>query len=363
VNQNVSMRDLLVAMAERSASDLHITAGAPPTLRVHGHLVGLDYPPLDGEQTKALAYSLINAEQRERFESNHELDFSYGVSGLSRYRVNVYRQRGVVGVALRSIPHQPKSFQELGLPAEICTQLIQRHKGLILVTGPTGHGKTTSMAAMLDRINRERDVHIVTVEDPLEYLFQHQKALVNQREVGSDTHSFPAALKYVLRQDPDVVLIGEMRDLETIQAALTIAETGHLTFATLHTNSCAQSIDRIIDVFPPHQQSQVRAQLALVLEAVFNQLLIPKRDGRGRALAMEILVATPAIRNMIREEKVHQIYSAMQAGQKFGMQTMNQSLASLYLRGAISRPEALSRSSYPEELLRMMDQPVAAAAR
>ena len=289
MNQNVSMRDLLVAMAERSASDLHITAGAPPTLRVHGHLVGLDYPPLDGEQTKALAYSLINAEQRERFESNHELDFSYGVSGLSRYRVNVYRQRGVVGVALRSIPHQPKSFQELGLPAEICTQLIQRHKGLILVTGPTGHGKTTSMAAMLDRINRERDVHIVTVEDPLEYLFQHQKALVNQREVGSDTHSFPAALKYVLRQDPDVVLIGEMRDLETIQAALTIAETGHLTFATLHTNSCAQSIDRIIDVFPPHQQSQVRAQLALVLEAVFNQLLIPKRDGRGRALAMEIL--------------------------------------------------------------------------
>ncbi len=363
MNQNVSMRDLLVAMAERNASDLHITAGAAPTLRVHGHLVALDYAPLDGEQTKALAYSLINAEQRERFESNHELDFSYGVTGLSRYRVNVYRQRGAVGVALRSIPHQPKSFQELGLPMEICTQLIQRHKGLILVTGPTGHGKTTSMAAMLDRINRERDVHIVTVEDPLEYLFQHQKALVNQREVGSDTHSFPAALKYVLRQDPDVVLIGEMRDLETIQAALTIAETGHLTFATLHTNSCAQSIDRIIDVFPPHQQSQVRAQLALVLEAVFNQLLIPRRDGRGRSLAMEILIATPAIRNMIREEKVHQIYSAMQAGQKFGMQTMNQSLANLYLRGHVSRPEALSRSSYPEELLRMMDQPAAIAAR
>jgi twitching motility protein PilT len=211
VNQSVSMRDLLVAMAERGASDLHITAGVAPTLRVHGHLVPLDYPPLDGEQTKALAYSLINAEQRERFESNHELDFSYGVPGLSRYRVNVYRQRGAVGVAIRSIPHQPKSFQELGLPAEICTQLIQRHKGLILMTGPTGHGKTTSMAAMLDRINRERDVHIVTVEDPLEYLYQHQKAIVNQREVGSDTHSFPAALKYVLRQDPDVVLIGTWR--------------------------------------------------------------------------------------------------------------------------------------------------------
>jgi twitching motility protein PilT len=357
------MRDLLVAMAERGASDLHIAAGTPPTLRVHGHLIPLDYPPTDAETTKALAYSLISAEQRDRFESNFELDFSYGVSGLSRYRVNVYRQRGAVGIAIRSIPHQPKTFQELGLPVEICTSLVQRHKGLILVTGPTGHGKTTSMAAMVDWINRNRDVHVVTIEDPLEYLFNHQKALVNQREVGNDTHSFPAALKYVLRQDPDVVLIGEMRDLETIQAALTIAETGHLTFATLHTNSCAQSIDRIIDVFPPHQQSQVRAQLALVLEAVFNQLLIPRRDGKGRSLALEILMATPAIRNMIREEKVHQIYSAMQAGQKFGMQTMNQSLATLYLRGQISRQEALSRSLFPEELLRMMDQSPAGSSR
>jgi twitching motility protein PilT len=359
----VTMRDLLVAMAERGASDLHITAGTPPTLRVHGHLIPLDYPPTDAEATKALAYSLISAEQRDRFEANFELDFSYGVSGLSRYRVNVYRQRGAVGIAIRSIPHLPKTFQELGLPVEICTSLVQRHKGLILVTGPTGHGKTTSMAAMVDWINRNRDVHVVTIEDPLEYLFNHQKALVNQREVGNDTHSFPAALKYVLRQDPDVVLIGEMRDLETIQAALTIAETGHLTFATLHTNSCAQSIDRIIDVFPPHQQSQVRAQLALVLEAVFNQLLIPRRDGKGRSLALEILMATPAIRNMIREEKVHQIYSAMQAGQKFGMQTMNQSLATLYLRGQISRQEALSRSLFPEELLRMMDQSPAGSSR
>ena len=359
----MTMRDLLVAMAERGASDLHITAGTPPTLRVHGHLIGMDYPPTDAETTKALAYSLISAEQRDRFEANLELDFSYGVSGLSRYRVNVYRQRGAVGIAVRAIPHQPRTFQELGLPVEICTSLVQKHKGLVLVTGPTGHGKTTSMAAMVDWINRNRDVHIVTIEDPLEYLFVHQKALVNQREVGQDTHSFPAALKYVLRQDPDVVLIGEMRVLETIQAALTIAETGHLTFATLHTNSCAQSIDRIIDVFPPHQQSQVRAQLALVLEAVFNQLLIPRRDGKGRSLAMEILMATPAIRNMIREEKVHQIYSAMQAGQKFGMQTMNQSLANLYLRGQISRQEALSRSLFPEELLRLMDQPTPAASR
>jgi twitching motility protein PilT len=352
-----------MAMAERNASDLHITSGAAPTLRVHGHLVPLEYPPLTPDQTKALAYSLITTEQRERFEANHELDFSYGIPGLSRYRVNVYQQRGAVAIAIRSIPHQPKGFEELGLPADICNSLIQKHKGLILITGPTGHGKTTSMAAMIDRINRQRDVHIVTVEDPLEYLFTHEKALVNQREVGHDTHSFPAALKYVLRQDPDVVLIGEMRDLETIQAALTIAETGHLTFATLHTNSCAQSVDRIIDVFPPHQQSQVRAQLALVLEAVFNQLLIPRRDGRGRVLGMEILIATPAVRNLIREEKVHQIYSTMQAGQKFGMQTMNQTLANLYLRGLITRQEAISRSLYPDELLRQIEQPAPVASR
>ncbi|MBI3458014.1 MAG: type IV pilus twitching motility protein PilT [Candidatus Rokubacteria bacterium] len=355
------MRDLLMVMAERSASDLHITASAPPTLRVHGRLVPLEYPPLTPDQTKALAYSLITTEQRERFEANHELDFSYGVTGLSRYRVNVYQQRGAVGIAIRSIPHQPKGFEELGLPSEICNTLISKHKGLVLITGPTGHGKTTTMASMIDRINRARDVHIVTVEDPLEYLYANHKALVNQREVGQDTHSFPAALKYVLRQDPDVVLIGEMRDLETIQAALTIGETGHLTFATLHTNSCAQSIDRVIDVFPPHQQSQVRAQLALVLEAIFNQLLIPRKDGRGRVLALEILMATPAIRNMIREEKVHQIYSAMQAGQKFGMQTMNQALANLYLRGLITRQEAVSRSLFADELLRLIEQPQVAS--
>lgn len=359
----MTMRELLEAMAERNASDLHITAGAPPTLRVHGHLAKLNFPPLTPEQTKALAYSLITTEQRERFEANHELDFSYGITGLSRYRVNVYQQKNAVGIAIRSIPHNPKTFEELGLPAEICSSLIARHKGLILVTGPTGQGKTTTMAAMIDRINRSRDTHIVTVEDPIEYLYNHEKSLVNQREVGADTHSFPAALKYVLRQDPDVVLIGEMRDLETIQAALTIAETGHLTFATLHTNSCAQSVDRIIDVFPPHQQPQVRAQLALVLEAIFNQLLIPRKDGRGRVMAMEILTVTPAIRNMIREEKVHQIYSAMQAGQKFGMQTMNQALANLYLRGLISRQEALSRSLTPEELLRLIEEPAKMASR
>ncbi|MBI2878307.1 MAG: type IV pilus twitching motility protein PilT, partial [Candidatus Rokubacteria bacterium] len=329
---------------------------------VHGHLVPLDYPPLSPEQTKALAYSLISSEQRERFEKSHELDFSYGITGVARYRVNVYQQRSSVGVAIRAIPYTPKGFEELGLPVDIFNTLIQKHKGLILVTGPTGQGKTTTMAAMIDRINRLRDVHIMTVEDPVEYLFKHQKALVNQREVGDDTHSFPAALKYVLRQDPDVVLIGEMRDLETIQAALTIAETGHLTIATLHTNSCAQSIDRIIDVFPPHQQSQVRAQLALVLEAVFNQLLVPRRDGKGRSLAMEILVATPAIRNLIREEKVHQVYSAIQAGQKFGMKTMNQALAELVQRGVINRQDALDRSGIPEELIRLLDQSLSQAA-
>jgi len=359
----VTMRELLESMAERNASDLHITAGAPPTLRVHGHLAKLNFPPLTPEQTKALAYSMITTEQRERFEANHELDFSYGIAGLSRYRVNVYQQKNAVGIAIRSIPHNPKTFEELGLPGEICNTLIQRHKGLILVTGPTGQGKTTTMAAMVDKINRTRDTHIVTVEDPIEYLYTHEKSLVNQREVGADTHSFPAALKYVLRQDPDVVLIGEMRDLETIQAALTIAETGHLTFATLHTNSCAQSIDRIIDVFPPHQQPQVRAQLALVLEAIFNQLLIPRKDGRGRVMAMEILTVTPAIRNMIREEKAHQIYSAMQAGQKFGMQTMNQALANLYLRGLLSRQDALSHSFSQEELLRLIEEPAKMASR
>src|SRR5438874_1823039 len=350
------MRDLLVAMAERGASDLHITAGTPPTLRVHGHLIGMDYPPTDGETTKALAYSLISAEQRDRFEANLELDFSYGVSGLSRYRVNIYRQRGAVGVAVRAIPHQPRTFQELGLPVEICTSLVQKHKGLVLVTGPTGHGKTTSMAAMVDWINRNRDVHIVTIEDPLEYLFVHQKALVNQREVGQDTHSFPAALKYVLRQDPDVVLIGEMRDLETIQAALTIAETGHLTFATLHTNSAAESINRIIDVFPSHQQSQVRAQLAFVLEGVLTQTLLQRAKGRGRVMAAEIMICTPAIRALIRDDKVHQIESSMQAGKKFGMQTLNDALYQLYMGREVTKDECLRVTSKPNDFLRSIGE-------
>ena len=358
----VTLRQLLEDMVQRKASDLHLCVGVPPEFRVDGAMVPSEYEVLTPELTAQLAYSVLSDEQRKRFETTKELDLSFGIKGLSRFRTNVFLQRGVISMAIRQIPFEILSFEELGLPT-VVRDFTNRTKGLCLVTGPTGSGKSTTLAAMLDRINTYRPCHIITIEDPIEYIHHHKRALVSQREVGADTDTFPNALKYVLRQDPDVVLIGEMRDLETIQAALTIAETGHLTFATLHTNSCAQSIDRIIDVFPPHQQSQVRAQLALVLEAVFNQLLIPRRDGRGRALAMEILIATPAIRNMIREEKVHQIYSAMQAGQKFGMQTMNQSLANLYLRGAISRPEALSRSSYPDELLRMMDQPVATAAR
>src|SRR5574341_1253048 len=357
-----TLHELLKEMVDKGASDLHITTGVPPMIRLHGHMTPVGSEPLSAAETKSMAYSILTEVQKQKFEAQKELDLSFGVKGMSRFRANVFVQRGAVAVAIRTIPYKIFGFEELGLP-KVVAELCERPKGLILVTGPTGSGKSTTLATMVDKINLERQEHIVTIEDPIEFVHLHKRCLVNQRELNSDTLSFPAALKHVLRQDPDKVLIGEMRDLETIQAALTIAETGHLTFATLHTNSCVQSMDRIIDVFPPHQQSQVRAQVALVLEAVCNQLLIPRKDGRGRMLGMEILIATPAIRNMIREEKVHQIYSAMQAGQKFGMQTMNQSLANLYLRGQIARPEALSRSTYPEELLRMMDQPVAAATR
>ena len=358
-----TMHDLLTILVERGASDLHITTGTYPQIRVHGTLTSLtQFEQLQPQDTQRLAYSVLNERQKQKFEEDNELDLSFGIQGLARFRCNVYRQRGAVACAIRLIPTKIRGFQELNLPP-IIEQIAERPKGLVLVTGPTGSGKSTTLAAMVDKINAERSEHIVTIEDPIEFVHQHKKCLVNQREVFSDTQSFKNALKYILRQDPDVVLVGEMRDLETIQAALTIAETGHLTFATLHTNSCAQSIDRVIDVFPPHQQSQVRAQLALVLEAVFNQLLIPRKDGRGRVLTMEILIATPAIRNMIREEKVHQIYSAMQAGQKFGMQTMNQALANMYLRGLISRQEAVSRSLYPDEMLRLIEQPATAGAR
>jgi len=352
-----TMHDLLTLLVERGASDLHITTGTYPQLRVNGKLASLSqFEQLMPPDTQRLAYSVLNEGQKQKFEEDNELDLSFGIQGLARFRCNIYRQRGAVACAIRVIPTKIKGFHELGLPS-IVEQLADRPKGLILVTGPTGSGKSTTLAAMVDKINSERSEHIVTIEDPIEFVHQHKKCLVNQREVFSDTQSFKNALKYILRQDPDVVLVGEMRDLETIAAALTIAETGHLTLGTLHTNSCAQTMNRIIDVFPTSQQDQVRAQLALVLEGVFCQQLIPTSDGRGRAMAMEIMVITPAIRNLIREEKIHQIYSAMQAGQKFGMQTMNQSLLTLIQQRKISPEEALNRTTNPDELLQLLSGP------
>jgi len=351
-----NLQEMLKTMIEKGASDLHLTTGVPPMLRLHGRLTPLDLPPLTPAETKALAYSILTDAQKQKFEEEKELDFSFGVKGLSRFRANVFLQRGAVAVAIRTIPYTIMSFEQLGLP-KVVADLCEKPKGLILVTGPTGSGKSTTLAAMINKINSERQEHIVTIEDPIEYVHQHKKCVVNQREVHSDTYSFKAALKSVLRQDPDKVLIGEMRDLETIEAALTIAETGHLTFATLHTNSAVQTINRIIDVFPPHQQPQIRAQLSFVLEGVLCQMLIPRANGQGRVLALEIMIPNPAIRNLIREEKIHQIYSVMQTGQeKFGMQTMNQSLLNHYLARNITLEEAMSRSTMPEELAQMIQR-------
>jgi len=363
----ISLHELLKEMIERGASDLHITTGSAPQLRIDGALApmaGLE--TLNAPDTKRLCYSILTDAQKYKFEEEDELDLSFGVKGLSRFRANIFMQRGAVAAAIRTIPFKILSFEELGLP-RIVNELCEKPKGLILVTGPTGSGKSTTLAAMLDKINTERPCHIMTVEDPIEYLHHHKRALVNQREVNADTQSFKKALKYVLRQDPDIVLIGEMRDLETMEAALTVSETGHLCFATLHTNSCVQSINRIVDVFPPHQQPQIRAQLSFVLEGVVSQQLIPRAAGRGRALALEVMVPNMAIRNLIREDKIHQIYGVMQAGQsKFGMQTMNQALFSLHQRRMISYEECLSRSSDPDELLQMIQRgggPGAAARR
>jgi twitching motility protein PilT len=350
---SVNMADLLQILVERSGSDLHITSGAPPQIRIAGKLLPLtQFEVLAPQDTQRLAYSVLNEGQKQKFEEENELDLSFGIQGLARFRANVYRQRGAVGAAIRVIPYKIRSFDDLGLP-KVVEQLAEKPKGLVLVTGPTGSGKSTTLAAMIDKINTERSEHIVTIEDPIEFVHQHKKCLVNQREVFADTQSFKNALKSILRQDPDVVLVGEMRDLETIAAAITIAETGHLTFGTLHTNSCAQTINRIIDVFPTAQQAQVRAQLSLVLEGVLSQQLIPKVGG-GRAMALEIMVATPAIRNLIREEKIHQIYSAIQSGSKFGMQTMNQSLFDLVRRRLVTREDALNRSTIPEELVQLL---------
>ena len=358
---NVTLSDLLKKMLELGGSDLHISTNSPPQVRVHGHLQPLDLPMLTPSETKQLAYSVLTDAQKHRFEEHLELDFSFGLKGLARFRGNLFNQRGATGAVFRVIPFEIRSFQQLNLPP-IVSKLCDKPRGLILVTGPTGSGKSTTLAAMIDKINTERHDHIITIEDPIEFVHQNKNCLVNQREVHSDTKSFSDALRAALREDPDVVLIGEMRDLETIESALRIAETGHLTFGTLHTNSAASTINRVIDVFPSHQQSQIRAQLSLVLEGVLCQSLLAKIGGQGRACAMEILVPNAAVRNLIREDKIHQIYSAMQSGQdKYGMQTFNQSLASLYFSKQISLETALIRSSMPDELQEMINRGQAAA--
>jgi len=354
----LSLRLLLQEMIQKSASDLHITVGERPKIRIDGDLVSSAYPkPLAPKDTLSLAYSILTEGQKKKFETEDELDFSFGVQNLSRFRGNVFKQRGCVTMAIRQIPYEIQTIEKLGLPP-IINRLAEKPRGLVLVTGPTGSGKSTTLAGMVDKINKERKGHIITIEDPIEFIHRHQNCIINQREVGDDTKSFGAALKYALRQDPDIILIGEMRDLETIAAALTIAETGHLVLATLHTNSAAEAVNRIIDAFPSHQQSQVRAQLSFVLEGVVTQTLIPKARGRGRVAAAEILVATPAIRAVIRDEKIHQIYSLMQAGKKHGMQTMNDALQILYMKGEVTLEEALKRSADPQELLRAVGEPV-----
>ncbi|HEU4434268.1 MAG TPA: type IV pilus twitching motility protein PilT, partial [Pyrinomonadaceae bacterium] len=344
-------------LSELGGSDLHITTGSPPQVRVDGHLRPLEsYRVLTSADTKQLAYSVLTDAQKHRFEENLELDFSFGVKGLSRFRANLFNQRGAVGAVFRAIPYEIKAFEELGLPA-VVKELCNKPRGLILVTGPTGSGKSTTLAAMIDKINRDRHEHILTIEDPIEFLHNHKGCLINQREVNADTHGFASALRTALRQDPDVVLVGEMRDLETIESALRIAETGHLTLATLHTNSASSTINRIIDVFPSDQQAQIRAQLSLVLEGIMCQALLPRAEGSGRAMALEILVPNGAIRNLIREDKVHQIYSMMQTGQdKYGMQTFNQSLATLYHKRQITLDTAMQRSSNTDELRELIDR-------
>jgi twitching motility protein PilT len=347
------LNDYLFDAINAGASDLHITVGLPPMIRVSGKVQPLDYPPLTANTTREMLYDILSNEQRQRLENDWELDIAYTLPRVARFRVNVYFQRGSLGAAFRTIPEKILNFNDLGLPKAI-EQMAETPRGLVLVTGPTGSGKSTTLASMVDKINEERHEHIMSVEDPIEFLHTHKNCIVNQREVNQDTKSFAEALKHVLRQDPDVILVGEMRDLETISLAITAAETGHLVFATLHTQDAPQTVDRIIDVFPSHQQAQVRAQLAIALQGIVTQTLIPKRDGKGRVVACEILVPTPGVRNLIREGKNHQIYSAMQTGGKFGMQTMDAALVELVRKGAISREEAEKRSSNADELKRLM---------
>ncbi len=362
---NISLHGLLTEMleGEQKATDLHITINSPPRVRTDGHLVPMEgYPPLTASMTKKIVYAVMTDQQKHMFEENLELDFSFGIKDLARFRANIFMQRGATAGAFRVIPHEILTFEQLGLPP-IVSKLCEKPRGLVLVTGPTGSGKSTTLAAMIDKINKDRREHILTIEDPIEYLHQHHKCLVNQREINADTFSFAAALKSALRQDPDVVLVGELRDLETTETCLRIAETGHLTFGTLHTNSASQTINRIIDMFEGGQQAQIRTQLSLVLEGILCQSLLPHASGTGRALGLEVLVPTSSIRNLIREDKIHQIYSAMQTGQlKSGMQTFNQCLASLVQQRKITRDIALARSSNPEELMEMMARGVGTVA-
>src|SRR6266571_5040946 len=352
----VNLRALLEEMIEKDASDLHLVAGERPKLRVDGDIVSASSEEvMTPKDTLSLAYSVLTENQKKRFETENELDFSFGIQNLARFRGNVFKQRGCVSVVIRQIPFSVKTFEELGLP-NVVAQLADRPRGLVLVTGPTGSGKSTTLAAMIDKINKELKGHIITVEYPIEFIHRHQACIVNQREVGTDTLSFSAALKYALRQDPDVVLVGEMRDLETTASALTIAETGHLAFATLHTNSAAETINRIIDIFPAHQQSQIRAQLAFVLEGVVTQTLLQRAKGKGRVMAAEIMICTPAIRALIREEKVHQIESSMQAGKKYGMQTLNDALYQHYMSREVAKDECLRVTSKPNDFLRMIGE-------
>ena len=355
--QSLNLRSLLEEMIEKDASDLHIVAGERPKLRVDGDIVNSSADAvLTPKDTLSIAYSVLTETQKKRFETENELDFSFGIQNLARFRGNCFKQRGCVSLVIRQIPFNVRTFDDLGLPG-VVARMAEKPRGLVLVTGPTGSGKSTTLAAMVDKINKELKGHIITVEDPIEFIHRHQSCIVNQREIGTDTNSFAAALKYALRQDPDVVLIGEMRDLETIGAALTIAETGHLAFATLHTNSAMESINRIIDVFPSHQQPQIRAQLAFVLEGVITQTLLQKAKGRGRVMAAEIMVCTPAIRALIRDNKVHQIESSMQAGKKYGMQTLNDALYQLYIGREVTKEECLRVTPTPNEFLRMIGEP------